>query len=250
MAEAEAIAKNGVRRARIRHAMTQTDLASKVGVSQAMIHFWEKEKATPSPEQKGHLKKILGSVWTEAHAESTDDPHSSQPGAVGGWLNRTRIERKTSVPELAERTGLSPAAIYNIEAGRIANPRAATVKKLEEALGVEIPNEVKDESREEATIKGFGELVDFDPHEDDDPPSLPGIYVLYDISERPIYVGQGADIKRRIRDHRDKFWFKSPIVEAGAYVKINEKELRERVETLLIRFLKSNAVINKQNVDR
>ena len=60
MAEAEAIAKNGVRRARIRHAMTQTDLASKVGISQAMIHFWEKEKATPSPEQKGHLKKFLG----------------------------------------------------------------------------------------------------------------------------------------------------------------------------------------------
>jgi hypothetical protein len=109
---------------------------------------------------------------------------------------------------------------------------------------------VKAETREEATIQGFGELVDFDPHEDDDRPPAPGIYVLYDISERPIYVGQGGDIKKRIRDHADKFWFRSPIVETAAYVKIAEKQLREKVETLLIRFLKSNAVINKQNVDR
>lgn len=239
-----------VRRARIRNAMTQVDLANKVGVSQATIHFWEKEKATPSANQKAHLRKILGGGWTEAHAERNGDGRSSQPGAVGSWVNRSRIEKGISVPELAERTGLSGMAIYNIEAGRISNPRPATLKKLEAALGVEIPSEVKDELREEATIEGVGELVDFDPHEDDDLPSLPGIYVFYDISERPIYVGQGADIKRRIRDHQDKFWFKSPIVETGAYVKISEKELREKVETLLIRFLKSNAVINKQNVDR
>ena len=95
--------------------------------------------------------------------------------------------------------------IYNIEAGRISNPRPATIKKLESALGAEIPTEVKDETREEATIKDVGELVDFDPHDDDDLPSTPGIYVLYDISERPIYVGQGTAIKKRIRDHQDKF---------------------------------------------
>ena len=112
-----------------------------------------------------------------------------------------------------------------------------------------IPSEAKDEIREEATIKDVGELIDFDPHDDEDLPSFPGIYVLYDISERPIYVGQG-EIKRRIRDHRDKFWFKPPIVETGAYVRIDERALREKVETILIRFLKSNAVINKQKVDR
>lgn len=239
-----------VQRARIRNAMTQTELGEKVGVSQALIHNWEKGRSTPSPEQKAHLKKLLGSVWTEAHLEAANEARSSQPGAVGSWLNRSRVEKNVSVPELAERAGLSAQAIYNIEAGRISNPRAATVKRLEKALGVEIPSEVKDESRDEATIEGVGELVDFDPHEDEDLPSLPGIYVLYDISERPIYVGQGSDIRRRIRDHADKFWFKPPIVETGAYVKINEKELREKVETLLIRFLKSNAVINKQNVDR
>jgi transcriptional regulator with XRE-family HTH domain len=151
---------------------------------------------------------------------------------------------------LAEKAALSTAAIYNIEAGRISNPQQATVQKLQRALDVQIPTETKDEIREEATIAGVGELVDFDPHSEGDLPSCPGIYVLYGVSERPIYVGQGADIKRRIRDHSEKFWFRPPIVETGAFVKINEKSLREKVETLLIRFLKSNAVINKQNVDR
>ena len=56
-----------VRRARIRNAMTQTDLGNKMGVSQALIHFWEKGKLSPSVDQKTHLKRILGSglhpVW-------------------------------------------------------------------------------------------------------------------------------------------------------------------------------------------
>jgi transcriptional regulator with XRE-family HTH domain len=239
-----------VRRARIRNAMTQMELAKKFGVTQATIHNWEKEKAAPSAEQKVQLKNILGSVWTETNSERVEEAQPSQPSSIGSWANRSRIEKGFSIPELAEKAQLSAAAIYNIEAGRISNPRQATVRKLERALGVQIPTEAKDEIRQEATIKGVGELVDFDPHDDAELPALPGIYVLYDISERPIYVGQGADIRRRIRDHREKFWFKAPIVQTGAYVKIDEASLREKVETLLIRFLKSNAVINKQNVDR
>ena len=39
-------------------------------------------------------------------------------------------------------------------------------------------------------------------------------------------------------------------VSVAAYVNITEKALREKIEKLLIRFLKSNAVINKQSVDR
>src|SRR6266567_2143208 len=101
-------------------------------------------------------------------------------------------------------------------------------------------------SRMTNDLKGLGELVGFDPHDDEDLP----FYVLYDISERPLYVGQAQNIKTRIRTHRDKFWFRAPIVQTGAFVQIDEADLREKVETLLIRFLKSNAVINKQKVDR
>jgi hypothetical protein len=138
-----------------------------------------------------------------------------------------------------------------LESGRIANPREGTVRKLEAALGKNLPDEAKREISEEAQIEGVGELKGFNPHDNDDLPAVAGIYVFYDISERPIYVGQSGDIKARIlRDHREKFWFRSPITETGAYVEVADKSLREKVETLLIRFMKSNAVINKQNVDR
>jgi transcriptional regulator with XRE-family HTH domain len=239
-----------VRRARIRNAMTQTELAKKFDVSQGTIFNWEKGNSIPSAEQKARLKKVLGNVWTESKTENHEEPASSQPSSFGSWLNRSRIERGLSVPELAEKAKLSAAAIYNIEAGRISNPRQATVQRLEHALGTQVPTETKNEIREEATIEDVGELVDFDPHDEGDLPTVPGIYVLYDISERPIYVGPGSDIKRRIKDHSEKFWYRQPIVDTGAFVKIDEKGLREKVETLLIRFLKSNAVINKQNVDR
>jgi len=141
-------------------------------------------------------------------------------------------------------------AIYNIESGRIENPRAETIRKLEGALGKELPAETKKEIKDEATVEGVGEFFEFDPHDSDDWPDTPGIYVLYDISERPIYVGQGSSIKRRIQDHEEKFWFKSPIVTTAAYIKVDDAALRKKIETILIRFLKRNAVINKQNVER
>ena len=74
--------------------------------------------------------------------------------------------------------------------------------------------------------------------------------MFYDVSQRPIYVGMSDDVRRRILDHSEKFWFKAPIVETGSYVEIKDKTLRRQVETLLIKFLKSNAVLNRQNVER
>ncbi|MDQ2764445.1 MAG: GIY-YIG nuclease family protein [Pseudomonadota bacterium] len=96
----------------------------------------------------------------------------------------------------------------------------------------------------------MGEWFNFDPQSYADWPNAAGIYVLYDISDRPIYVGQGQQISVRLRDHRDKFWFRRPIVQNAAYLGIDNKQLREQIEKILIKFLKSNAVLNQQNVDR
>lgn len=239
-----------MRRARIQNAMTQTDLGAKLEVTGATISNWEKGKITPSLQQKARITSILGGFAVGSTASSDDASVRPGPSAFGVWMNKTRLEKGLAVAELAESSGVSVPAIYNIESGRIANPRSATVQRLERALGSELPAETRREILAEATIEGVGELIDFRPHEDGDLPSVAGIYVFYDIAERPLYVGQGGDIKKRIRSHRDKFWFRSPIVETGAYVRIDDEGLREKVETLLIRFLKSNAVINKQNVER
>lgn len=93
-------------------------------------------------------------------------------------------------------------------------------------------------------------MTDFDPHSDDDFPREPGVYVLYDISDRPVYVGKSGNIRDRVRGHVDKFWYRSPIVEHAAYVRVDDSILRGQLEETLIKFLKSNAVINQRLVDR
>jgi len=93
-------------------------------------------------------------------------------------------------------------------------------------------------------------MSDFDPHTEDEFPREPGIYVLYDISDRPIYVGKSGDIRARLRSHADKFWYRSPIVEKAAYVRVDDATLRDQLEETLIKFLKSNAVINQRLADR
>jgi hypothetical protein len=57
-------------------------------------------------------------------------------------------------------------------------------------------------------------------------------------------------IRTRVKDHADKFWFKLPIVQTAAYVEIRDPQLRDQVETLLIKFLKKNAIINKYKLHR
>ena len=244
-----------MRRGRIKNAWSQAELGGKVEVTQATVSNWENGRTVPNREQKNSLRKVLGLDQAESPNGGAAEPGGGRgdlegPSAFGSWLNRARLEQGLSVAELASKAELSSPAIYNIESGRIENPRSETVRRLEDALGRKLPAETKKEIREEATVEGVGEFFEFDPHSRNDWPDVPGIYVLYDVSERPIYIGQGSSIRKRIQDHEEKFWFKAPIVSQAAYITIEESGLRRQIETILIRFLKRNAVINKQNVDR
>lgn len=59
-----------------------------------------------------------------------------------------------------------------------------------------------------------------------------------------------GNIADRIKGYGDRFWYKRPIVETASYIPVKEKKLRHQIETILIKFLKSNAIINKQGVER
>jgi hypothetical protein len=118
-------------------------------------------------------------------------------------------------------------------------------------LGRSAPRDVVEAAEQQAEISGVGQFVDFDPHDENDFPSEPGVYVFYDVSDRPIYVGESGDIKKRIRSgHTDKFWYRSPIVDKASYVRVDDQLLRRQIENALIKFLKSNAVINQRQVER
>jgi transcriptional regulator with XRE-family HTH domain len=223
--------------------MSQSELADKIGVSAMTISNWERIKTSPGDDEEVRLRAVLGDALESPELLTTSSP-------LATWLTKARLSAKMSVPELALKSGITPPAIYRIEQGVTRNLRKRTREQLEKALGAAMPKDALAEVEVEAAVEGLGQLEDFDPHIDEERPDEPGIYVLYDISERPIYVGEGAKVRARIRDHEEKFWFKRPIVESASWIKIADDTLRRQVETLLIKFLKSNAVINKQNVVR
>jgi transcriptional regulator with XRE-family HTH domain len=244
---------SAIRRARINQGLSQSELATKLGVSQPLVSNWENGNLRPDYSMLVRLESIFGRIASDASTEQVPDaPEIEAPssGAYGAWLTKARANRGMSVPELAKAAGISAVAIYNIESGRSLNPQPDTRARLERALNAEIPTDVQKEAATDQDIRGVGTLTDFDPHNDALLPEAPGVYVFYDISERPIYVGKSDRIARRVREHADKFWFRSPIVYTAAYVEIQNADMRHSVEQVLIKFLKSNAVINSQSVTR
>jgi transcriptional regulator with XRE-family HTH domain len=236
-----------LRIARIRASLSQGELAERVGVTQATVSTWE-HGTEPRPATKQELERVLdlGPGGETGGGEEDSEPIASP---YGEWLVRARTRAGMTRRELEEVSGLAEPHIWQIEAGRIRNPRAETRDRLAAALGA-APDETVQLAQEDAEIPNVGTLQDFDPHDLEHLPAEPGIYVLYDISERPIYVGETDNIRRRIREHEPHFWFKRPIVESAAFVPIPDQTLRRQVEATMIRFLKSNAVLNRQNVRR
>ncbi len=234
-----------LRTARLREDLSQAEVGKRVGVSQPTVGYWEQGKRAPSDEQIMLLERLLGPL-------ASDTAPEEEPGAslLGAWVNKKRVAKNWTVPELARQAAVSPSTIYNIESGRTSNLQKQSVESLEKAFGEKLPQDTKEEIARSANVEGIGEFTDFDPYDENNLPTSGGIYVLYDVSERPIYVGMASNISSRIRSHKDKFWFRKPIVETASFVTILDEKRRREIETLLIKFLRSNAVINQQNVDR
>lgn len=238
-----------LQKARLQEGLSQARVAEKLGLSTGMISHWENGRGTPSASDLKKLRRLLGSFDVKpGRSSDSEGVEEGNPGAFGTWLRQERDKAGLSVNELAERASVSVPTIYFLENGRTQWPLEQTRKKLAEALQVDVPSEITREVQEEQEIEGLGPLTDFDPF--NEKPKCSGVYVFYDISNRPIYVGKAKNIANRVKAHEEKFWFKRPIVHSAAFVEIRADTLRHQVEQVLIKFLKSNAVMNKQSVDR
>lgn len=235
-----------LRNSRLKNGLSQAELGKRLAVTQVTVSNWENGKSRISPEALSKVEGILGPLSGRAG----EDAASASVTPVGAWLSKVRARKGWTPAQLAEKANVSIPTVYNIESGRSQFPRRSTLSRLQEVLGESLDQDAQQQLGEEAEIKGLGEMEDFDPHTETDWPDGPGVYVFYDVSNRPIYVGKSGDIRRRIREHQDRFWFKRPIVDSASYVKIADRTLRTQVESVLIKFLKDNAVINKQQVDR
>lgn len=77
------------------------------------------------------------------------------------------------------------------------------------------------------------------------------MYVFYDITDRPVYVGKSnTSIRGRVKDHQTRFWFKYPLVVKGAFLNVADRELCGMLEMVLIKFLGKHALLNEKGVAR
>jgi predicted RNase H-like HicB family nuclease/DNA-binding Xre family transcriptional regulator len=70
-------------------------------------------------------------------------------------LVRLRRSRGLSQRALAVSSGVSPATIYELETGRRPQPRPSTLRKLADALGVEVAELLEETSQEVADVGTF-----------------------------------------------------------------------------------------------
>lgn len=238
-----------IRKARKAKGLKQHELASMLGVSQAKVSNWEIGKSVPSAAEKRALRQtLLGSSEVVGAARPEATPRGAKGETFGEWVVRNRLAKGWTQAQLASKARLSQPAISNIEIGRSPNPLASTRLLIESALGITTPLEVTELQAKAAAVPEVGVMREFDPHEPKDYPSEAGVYVFYDKSDRPIYVGESGNIGKRVRTHSEKFWFKAPIVDNASYVAITDARLRRQVEAVLLAFLRSNAVLNVQGV--
>jgi transcriptional regulator with XRE-family HTH domain/predicted GIY-YIG superfamily endonuclease len=241
-----------IRRMREREGLTQSALAEKLGVTAVAIHMWEGGGGINAANKK-KLREILGTLSPRKDLKSDPDPDPDpdpdvETSSFGDWLRSRRMERSLTIKELAEKAGVSRLAIDNIERGKIQNPQTATRTKLAGVLGP-VPGEVVVETEQESAVVGLGSLKDFQPHVQNDWPRCAGVYVLYDKTQRPVYVGKSDNISRRLQDHSIKKWFIPRIVEFGSYIEVGDKTLRHQLEQVMIKFLKSQALLNEKSTE-
>jgi transcriptional regulator with XRE-family HTH domain len=241
-----------IRRNRTANGMTQSELAEKLGYSNATpISNWERRASKPNTATVEELEALFGRFDDGGSKEAFTEVDLDQSN-FSQWLLEHRKRHGLTLNSLSEKSGVNVTTIWQIENGRINYPQEKTRAKLFKALGgkpfdLGKPEVIEDN---EEMGKGLGEFLQFNPHDKDDWPNVSGVYVLYDISDRPIYVGKGSPIKNRIKDHKSRQWYVKPFVEKGAFIEIRDNGLSSSLEKILIKFMKSNAMVNVMNVER
>lgn len=228
-----------IKEKRIEADLTQAELAEKLGAKQPTIWSWEKGISSPGPKYRKAIENLFGVSYDDVQ----------KIGSFGEWLSQARGRKGLTRAQLAEKSGVSQITIYFIEKGRTTSPRQNTIELLTKILGEPTKN-MTEQLEEEREVKGLGEFLGpfaIDEWETN-AEAVPAIYVLYDSIDRPVRIGQTIDLKRRLREYKDNYWwFRSPTVETFAYVIVPDEDTRGIIEKTIIKFMGSNALFNKQH---
>jgi len=183
-------------------------------------------------------------------ANDGDEETTEREELLGDWLRAEMSKQSISIQELANRTGLSYPGVWNIVRGNTQYPQEATRQKISQALNSQVPTEIEQEIATQSSVSGYV-WTDFSPYDLQTIPELAGIYVFYDITDRPVYVGKSnSNVRSRVRDHQTRFWFKQPLVMRGSFLAVPDPEMCDKIEMILIKFLGNHALLNFKGVVR
>lgn len=216
-----------LKRRREARGLSQDEVAAALGVSRSAVSHWETDRERPTAEEAAQLEELLGAARADG-------------ATLAGWLARARRAKGLTQEELAERTGLDAARVAALEVGKVLHPRRRTVKRLEAELG-EAPKKAL--RRAQARVPGLGAVVEFDPHDPRDRPKGAGLFLLLDAAGRPIHVGHARRARKRLEALAGERWFARPMVDAAAFVEVEEEKEREKLAGLLLALLKTSIVV-------
>ena len=199
----------------------------------------------PSETMMEKLRKSIDEIKSGMGSKSSDDELNDVID-FAEWL-RIQMEAKSlNRNQLANIAGCHHTTLTSILNRRIENPSNEMMDKLRKALEEEIPQAVVEVINEKKTFENKQDVWDdFNPHDADSIPNKPGVYALFSPTNVVMYVGMAKNVRSRIAEHRQKKWFLEDIIEYGMLFYSEDPADRARIENILIKFLRSNAWLNK-----
>lgn len=162
------------------------------------------------------------------------------------WLTFQMEAKSLSGTQLSKLAGCHNTTISAILNRRIENPSNEMMEKIRTALQEEIPLVVTNDLNEKKKFDNKQDVWDdFNPHDHDSIPNKPGVYALFSPTNIVLYVGKAQNVRSRIASHREKKWFLQDIIEYGMLFYSDNENERKKIEDILIKFLRTNAWLNK-----
>ena len=192
----------------------------------------------------------MSDLASQVAFDPPEDQVEAEEQLFGDWLRSEMDKQNISIQELSDRTKISYPGIWNIVKGNTRYPRETTRNKISAALNQPVPEELEKKLQSEATVSGFV-WTDFSPYDLQTIPTAGGVYVFYDITGRPVYVGKSrTNVRNRVNDHQTRFWFKHPLVDRGSFLAISDPAMCDTIEMVLIKFMGTHALLNVKGVVR
>lgn len=73
------------------------------------------------------------------------------------------------------------------------------------------------------------------------------VYVIFNIQKHPVRIGETGDLRGRLREYENYWWFHEPIAHTFIYVRVTGEQPRRRLEKVLTAAAGDSAIFNTHN---